>query len=66
MASGRSAHRHSRRFVRRLTPCPQSCAVNEPQGVRRRARERRIGLLVAAIAAAFALASSAAELSDPT
>ena len=41
-------------------------AVNEPQGMRRHAREHRIGLLVAAIAAAFALAGSAAELSDPT
>jgi len=37
-------------------------AVNEPQGMRRHAREHRIE----AIAAAFALAGSAAELSDPT
>jgi hypothetical protein len=34
--------------------------------MRRHVREHRIGLLVAAIAAAFALAGSAAELSDPT
>ena len=41
-------------------------AVNEPHGLRRHARDHRIGLLVAAIAAAFALASCAAQLSDPT
>jgi hypothetical protein len=61
-AAGEPTVGRCRCFARRLTPTPQSCALNEPQGVRRHARERGIGLLVAAIAPVFASARSAGAL----